>query len=213
MVNKHYIHYYVLAYIKCCNANIPLYTVIICDLSSLNQNSHLSRLNLKSRVAPLYVRPTRHYRQTQVCNATQRNAAHRYVMYNKPSRPKLHSDVITFRLLVHLFVYIYKVSSNVTVIACIVTIFDNDWSWTKTARAEWPGDRQERTGNRTIEASRELNIDFRGRSGLRRRHYDIGYILFPILYIISYILTLHKSSLQTSAHYVLQLCITSVTYL
>lgn len=38
----------------------PLYTVIICDLNSLNRNSHLSRLNAKSRVAPLFVRPMRH---------------------------------------------------------------------------------------------------------------------------------------------------------
>lgn len=70
----------------------PLYTVIICDLNSLNQNSHLSRLNPKSRVAPLSTADA-----TLQANASvQRNATHRYVMYNKPSRPKLHSDVITF---------------------------------------------------------------------------------------------------------------------
>lgn len=188
----------------------PLYTVIICDLNSLNQNSHLSRLNPKSRVASLYLRPMRHYRQTQVCNATQRNAPLRYVQQTVTPKATFWRHYI---LITSTSVCIYKVSSNVTVIACIFTIFDKDWSWTKTVRAERPGDQQERTGNRTIEASRELNIDFRGRSGLRRRHYDIGYILFPILYIISYILTLHISSLQTSAHYVLQLCITSVTYL
>lgn len=190
----------------------PLYTVIICDLNSLNQNSHLSRLDPKSRVASLYntADATLQANASVQRDATQRNAPLRYVQQTVTPKATFwrHCISITSRS-----VCIYKVSSNVTVIACIFTIFDNDCSWTKTVRAEWPGDRRERTGNRTIEASRELNIDFRGRSGLRHRHYDIGYILFPILYIISYILTLHISSLQTSAHYDLQLCITSVTYL